>query len=152
ATPLQVAQMMCVIASGGVRYRPRVIRSITSPQGAVVKEFPVEEAARVPLRPEVLSTIRAGLRQAVTHGTGRTADLKEIAVAGKTGSAEHHRRKKPHAWFCCYAPAQNPTIVIAVLVEEGGHGSTAAGPIARRMLEAYFGIESNAPLPLVAGD
>lgn len=153
-TPLQVAQMMAVIANGGTLYRPRVVRELADASGANAQPLPVEVVKRVPIHPQVLSIVRQGLRQAVTSGTGRVAnlDFHHIAVAGKTGSAEHRRGKKSHAWFTCYAPCENPTIAIAVLVEEGGHGSTAAAPIARAMMAAYFGLEGTSPPPRVSGD
>lgn len=148
ATPLQVAQMTAVIANGGTLYQPRVVRSITDSRGRVVKTYPVqgkrlEGAEAIP--PAVLKVVREGLRQVVTVGTGRVVDLGTIAVAGKTGSAEHHRGKKAHAWFTCYAPYEKPSIAIAVLVEEGWHGATAAAPIARAMMEAYFGLQKPKP-------
>jgi len=157
ATPLQIARMISVVANGGTLYRPRVIRNVTDLKGRVIKEFPVEGKKLTgadAIRPEVLKIVREGLRQTVAHGTGAVARLEKIAVAGKTGSAEHHRQKAAHAWFCCYAPFENPTIAIAVLVEEGGHGSTSSGPIARAMLEAYFGLDKKeaGPIPTVRGD
>ncbi|MBI3945696.1 MAG: penicillin-binding protein 2 [Armatimonadetes bacterium] len=152
-TPLQVAQMTAVIANGGTLYRPRVVREVVSVDGKQRQQFPVEVAGKVPIHPEVLAIVRQGLRMVVTSGTGRTASLDQhqIAVAGKTGSAEHHRDKKAHAWFTCYAPYEKPTIAIAILVEEGWHGATAAAPIARAMMEAHFGLTKTAPAPAPAG-
>ncbi|NLC56750.1 MAG: penicillin-binding protein 2 [Armatimonadetes bacterium] len=148
ATPLQVAQMTSVIANGGTLYQPRVVRNVTDVRGRVIQEFPVQgKRLQGPdaIRPEVLKIVRDGLRQVVTSGTGRVAALDGIAVAGKTGSAEHHRAKKAHAWFTCYAPFEQPTIAIAVLVEEGWHGATVAAPVAKAMMEAYFGLDKPQP-------
>jgi penicillin-binding protein 2 len=71
------------------------------------------------------------------NGTGGQAKVDSVAVAGKTGTAQNPHGKD-HALFICFAPAEAPRIAIAVLVENAGHGSTAAAPIARKVLEAYF--------------
>jgi len=73
-------------------------------------------------------------------GTAHAANIPGIAVAGKTGTAEDPPRHKPHAWFICYAPMDNPRIALAVVVEQGGHGGAVAAPIARHILETFFGI------------
>ena len=88
------------------------------------------------------------------RGTGKAARLKEITVAGKTGTAQVVRLSKfrhtkedeipykyrDHAWFVCYAPAEDPEIAVAVIVEHGGHGGSTAGPIAKTVLSRYFNI------------
>ena len=79
---------------------------------------------------------RPGLAQAV-GGTGRASELSKIVVAGKTGTAEHFR-KESDAWFTCFAPFDDPEIVVTVVVEEGGHGGATAAPIARQVLEYFF--------------
>jgi penicillin-binding protein 2 len=71
------------------------------------------------------------------RGTGGPARLDSIAVAGKTGTAQNPHGKD-HALFICYAPAEAPRIAVAVMVENAGHGSTAAAPIARKVLQAFF--------------
>lgn len=71
-------------------------------------------------------------------GTGHVVDIEGVTVAGKTGSAEMPG-KKPHAWFICFAPVENPKIAIAVIAEEGWHGATAAAPVARAILDVYYG-------------
>jgi penicillin-binding protein 2 len=80
------------------------------------------------------------------RGTG-SATFKGFpkTVAGKSGSAETGRGTT-HSWFACYAPAENPEIAVAVLVEDGGEGSMAAAPVTRRVLESYFAIPKK-PLP-----
>ena len=101
-----------------------------------------------------LALIREGLVGAVNdrHGTGRTARLKDITVAGKTGTAQVVTMEKykevdeedvaykhrDHAWFTSFAPAENPEIAVTVLVEHGGHGGSAAAPVAKKVLERYF--------------
>ena len=85
--------------------------------------------------------MRAALGAAVREGTAHGCDIPGLSVHGKTGTAENPHGND-HAWFVCYAPADNPTIAIAVIVENGGHGGTAAVPVARRMLETYFDMHS----------
>ena len=144
ATPLQVAQMTSALANGGTLYQPRVVRSVLDLKGRVVATFPPKVTGQVPFDPKVLEIVRKGIRQAVTAGTAGHLKMKEVEVAGKTGSAESGRHTEAHAWFTCYAPYKNPTIAIAVLTEHGGHGATAAAPVARRMIRAYFGLKPDA--------
>jgi penicillin-binding protein 2 len=81
-----------------------------------------------------------GLKAVVASGTGGATKLGNVEVAGKTGSAEAPPAgSKTHAWFCCYAPADNPRIAIACFVEHGGHGGTTCAPIAKPILEKFFG-------------
>ncbi len=75
--------------------------------------------------------------ETVDRGTGGEAAIRGVAVAGKTGSAENPIGL-PHAWFTCFAPADNPTAVVTVVVENGGAGGEVAGPIARQVLEALL--------------
>jgi penicillin-binding protein 2 len=125
-TPIQMALACCVIANGGLRPKPFLLQN-SSPL-----------LNQTSLSPRALSLVARGMRLAVTSGTAKAAQLPGIAVAGKTGSAEDPPRKKPHAWFICYAPYENPQIAICVMVEQGGHGGEIAAPIARKMLAAYF--------------
>jgi peptidoglycan glycosyltransferase len=79
------------------------------------------------------------MRQVVTTGTGRGIDTPALAIAGKTGTAENPRGAA-HSWFIGFAPAQSPTLAVAVLVEHGGYGSSAAAPIARDLLLKALGL------------
>ena len=78
------------------------------------------------------------MRKAVTIGSARSLDNLPIKVAGKTGTAQFGTEEKTHAWFICFAPYDNPEIVLAVLVEGGGEGYKVAAPIAKEILEWYF--------------
>jgi cell division protein FtsI/penicillin-binding protein 2 len=91
---------------------------------------------------EYLDVVLAGLKAVVAGGTGGATRLQNVEVAGKTGSAEAPPEgSKTHAWFACYAPADNPRIAICAFVEHGGHGGTACAPIAKVMLEKFFALE-----------
>ncbi len=155
-TPLQVTLMTAALANGGTLYRPQLIEKIQGgPAGAERVFTPIAEG-RVHGNSQTIKLIRKGMEDAVNkpHGTGQAARFNEITVAGKTGTAQVVRLAKfkdvdeknipfkyrDHAWFTCYAPAENPEIAVTVLVEHGGHGGSAAAPIARKILAWYFNI------------
>lgn len=141
-TPLQMALVASAVANRGTVMKPFVVKRIIQPDGAVIDTQP-SVLKQVPLAPEYWQWIERGMRDAVTGagGTAHAANLPGIAVAGKTGTAEDPPRTKPHAWFICYAPMENPRIALAVVVEQGGHGGAVAAPIARHILETFFGME-----------
>lgn len=145
ATPLQQALVLMAVANGGVIYKPRLVDKVLAPDGTPVQVFTPEVLHTVYLRPEVWNIIRQGLAAVTARGTA-AAPFQGFPypVAGKTGSSETGW-KTTHSWFACYAPADNPAIAVAALVEEGGEGSVAAAPLVRRVLEAYFGIPSRQP-------
>jgi penicillin-binding protein 2 len=139
ATPLQMARVTAVIANGGRLVRPHVARGAEAP---------------VPLgiRPETIAAVKEGMRAVVAEGTGRRARLPTIEVCGKTGSAQVVAKSRlekspnafdllPHGWFLAFAPADDPRIVLAVLVEHGRSGGESAAPVARQILAHYFGLE-----------
>lgn len=137
-TPLQQAMLLMAVANGGVMYRPRLVNQVLAQDGSVVQTFPAEILRRVYLQPEHWELVRQGLKQVAASGTG-AAVFRDFqpAIAGKSGSAETGKGTT-HSWFACYAPADRPEIAVAVLVEEGGEGSTAAAPVVRDVLQAYF--------------
>jgi penicillin-binding protein 2 len=146
--------MTSALANGGTLYRPGIIESVRDPDGRVVKRFEPMVVDRLVGQGQNLKLIRSGLVEAVNgrRGTGKPAKLENITVAGKTGTAQVVRLKqykhlkeedipyqfRDHAWFTCFAPAENPEIAVTVLVEHGLHGGSGAAPIARAVLEAYF--------------
>ncbi|HET6946855.1 MAG TPA: penicillin-binding protein 2 [bacterium] len=135
-TPLQVARMISSVANGGTLLQPHVLLQA---QGADRKPQPapvVVQASGV-YGAKTLAVLHEGLRAAVERGTGRATNLKQVAVAGKTGSAENPRGK-PHAWFAGYAPVDAPRVAVVAFVEHGFRGGLAAAPIVRRVLEAAF--------------
>ncbi len=154
-TPLQLALMTATVANGGTLYKPTLIESVRDPDGRILQQFEPVVLERFTGQGRNLKLVRDALVEAVNgkHGTGRRARLKNITVAGKTGTAQVVRLKqyrhlkeedipykwRDHAWFTCFAPAENPEIAVTVLVEHGLHGGSAAAPIARAVLEKYFG-------------
>lgn len=135
ATPLQLCLAYAAIANDGVFPRPRLLAWVDS-AGTQVYTAPVrQDTAEV--NPVHLRQVRLALERVVAYGTARTARLEEIAIAGKTGTAENPAGPD-HAWFVGYAPADRPEVVFAVLVENAGHGGAVAAPIASRLIRAYF--------------
>jgi penicillin-binding protein 2 len=138
-TPLQVAQLYGLVATDGRMPPVHLIRS-------------ADLAPRPPLglNPRYMAVLRDGLTAVINEqgGTGyATAYLPELRYAGKTGTAQSGK-SEPHAWFAGFAPAENPRIAFAVIVEYGGHGGTAAGPVVREIVKTCqaHGYLSDQPL------
>jgi len=107
------------------------------------RQVPPPPREVVKVKPEYMKVVLDGLKAVVASGTGGATRLGNIAVAGKTGSAEAPPKgSKTHSWFACYAPAEKPRIAMCVFIEHGGHGGSAAAPIAKLMLQKFFGMES----------
>jgi hypothetical protein len=130
ATPLQMASVAATIANRGVRVRPRIVR-----------EEPV--VRRRVVRTKVAGQIRDMMVAVVAGGTGRSAALPGVTVAGKTGTAElvatgtsGSDPRNTTAWFVAFAPASKPKVAVAVMLVGAGHGGTSAAPVARRVLQA----------------
>jgi peptidoglycan glycosyltransferase len=121
-TPLHVAQWTGVVANNGVLWQPRLLATSHEP---APKRIVSATAAR---------EVAAMMRGAVASGTGRHADVPGLRVCGKTGTAQTGSGPD-HAWFTCFAPQDNPQIVVTVLVDRGGFGGAVAAPIARAVLE-----------------
>ena len=137
-SPLQMALMIGAVASGGKVYRPFLVREVVRPDGSVIRETKPEIKHQVQAPAEAFKLVQQGMRAAVASGTGRVADIPDVAVAGKTGSAENPGRPA-HGWFICYAPAESPRIAVAAVVEHGRHGATTAAPVCRAILDVFFG-------------
>jgi penicillin-binding protein 2 len=139
ATPLQLAQMIAAVASGGVFMQPHLL-----------KNFPNPRVDRFPLSEETVEKVTQGMYGVVNEGgTAAGVHLQNIEFCGKSGTAQvigyntrdrlgKQQQFKDNAWFVGYAPRRNPEIVVAVLVQGGGHGGEAAAPIARDIVKAYY--------------
>ena len=156
-TPLQLANMMAAVANGGTLYRPRIVDKIESVDGLTVREYSAEKIRTIDLKPQTLRRVRQALADVVsgTGGTGRAARSSAVTVAGKTGTAQVIEMKgaylkseqlsyfnRDHAWFVAYAPVENPQIALVALVEHGGHGGSAAAPLAKKVFEKYMELQS----------
>jgi penicillin-binding protein 2 len=150
-TPLQTARMMAAVANGGTLLRPYIIDRIGSgPTGEPEDVTEPKVVGTLPVSPAHLAAIQEALFGVTTMEIGtaphRFAGLR-IPVAGKTGTAESGGPETlPHSWFGAYAPANDPEIAIAIVVETVGEGSTFAAPMTRQVVEAYYGLPLT-PLP-----
>ncbi len=153
-TPLQIAVMTAMIANGGKKYQPQMVERVMRPDGTVVEKLEPRLANEVGGVQQYLPLIRQGMYDVVQgkKGTARIARIEGLEIAGKTGTAQVVKiaqykglkdeeipyKFRDHAWFTCYAPADEPEIAVTVLVEHGLHGSSGASPIAKAVLETYF--------------
>ncbi len=133
-TPLQMAVVAAALANRGVAMRPFVLLQVRAPDGRVLAAY-AEHGGRDALPSGIASQVAADMVEAVRDGTGTAAQLPGVVVAGKTGTAEN-----PHgatdAWFIAFAPADHPTVALAVLLENAGVGGQVAAPAARQVLAA----------------
>jgi penicillin-binding protein 2 len=130
ATPLQVANATSAIAMRGKLYRPRLVAP--SAKGELIRELSWSDAT--------LESVIEGMKMTVSAGTGQTMRVNNVSVAGKTGTAEYMdsgvRRK--HVWCTAFAPAENPEIVVCVMLDNGVGGGKDAGPVVQKILAHYF--------------
>jgi penicillin-binding protein 2 len=149
-TPIQMARVVAAIANGGKVYKPYVVEKVESPAGEILYRAKPEVQSRLGASPATLEAVRESLVGVVNDGTAKAARLAHIQVAGKTGTAQvvaidrdnpkkkQARSKEDHAWFVAYAPADDPQVAVAVLIEHGGHGGEDAAPLARRVIKAHL--------------
>ena len=144
-TPLQAAMVMGEIAADGKRYKPHLVSKILDTNGNALQEIQPELLSTLDVPEKNIRLIQEGLHKVTTIGTA-ASNFHGFAVdiAGKTGTAENSQGRD-HGWFVAYGPFDNPNIVVAVIVEQGGFGSQSAVPIGRKILEAAFGIGPYAP-------
>jgi penicillin-binding protein 2 len=165
-TPIQLAHATATIANDGVAFRPHLVQRIEDVRTGESRVIEREPAYRLAVKPEHLAVIRNALVQVNKEGTSAAAFRDASYVSGgKTGTAQvfslkgeeykAHRvdeRLRDHAWYIAYAPADRPSIALAVLVENGGFGAQAAAPIARQVLDYYLlGLKAAGPAPLHDG-
>ncbi len=167
-TPLQLVMVYSALANGGTLFKPRIIRQIESMDGTVVKVFPPEKKGTLGFSADTLALINSGLWGVVNEkgGTGGALRRPEADVAGKTGTAQViglpsdekarslkvvSARFRDHALFACFAPFKDPEIAVAVIMENAGHGGSAAAPLARKIIDAYFQNKKDHGKQMVAG-
>lgn len=138
-TPLQMADMISAIANRGTYFKPYIVEKIVKEDGTQLYRNVIKTKAPIEMSDETWDFINKALIQTVEKGTGKRSKLPGIKVAGKTGTAQNPQGED-HAWFVTYAPADNPEIAIAIIVENGGGGGLNAVPIARKIYEAYFNL------------
>jgi len=146
-TPIQLAQLASFVANDGVTFRPQLVNKVVSPEGKVLKVFEHVMNSNIKLKKETLKLVKDGMRGVVNEpgGTAYGSRLQNVAMCGKTGTAQTASLDKgghDHAWFIAYAPSEEPAIAITALVEHGGHGSSAAAPIAKAITENLFRVKT----------
>jgi penicillin-binding protein 2 len=134
---------MCAIANRGLIYRPHLLHQVLSASGRIIHQVQPEVMYKVAANPEVWALLQKSLTDVVNskRGTGKQARLEGIKVAGKTATAQNPHGED-HAAFAAFAPAEKPEIAVLVYLENAGGGGAEAAPLARKVLEAYFGIAS----------
>lgn len=130
-TPLQVAAYTAAIANGGTLYRPHLVSAALDPVNKVQYNVPNQTLAKNIVADNYLAIVREGMHAAVAGGSARSLYDLPVEVAAKTGTAQWSKKAPTHAWFTSFAPYRNPKIVITVMIEEGGEGSTIAAPVAK---------------------
>ena len=136
-TPLHVAMLGAAVANGGVMMKPYLVESVTTSSGMTLSNKKPEQLCQ-PMSSLCAGYLNELMVGTVSEGTGRSARISGITVAGKTGTAENET-DNDHAWFVGYAPAENPRIAVAVLLEyDGGAGGKNAAPIARDLIKKYL--------------
>jgi peptidoglycan glycosyltransferase len=125
------------ICNDGVLCRPYIADHIENDTGTIVRRFDKQEYGKL-LNKEDTQRIRSLMEAVTDYGTGSALSGRGYDVAGKTGSAEYNEDKDSHGWFVGYAQDGEKQIAIAVIVEDGGSGSSSAVPVAGEVFDAYF--------------
>jgi penicillin-binding protein 2 len=156
-SPLQLVMAYAAIANGGTLYKPQVVRRIEDGEGHLIQSIEPVVVGKLQVKPQNLAMVTEGLRAVVNEpgGTAYWKRLKEVEVAGKTGTAQvialgaGPRLKeeqmgyfqRDHAWFVAFAPAEKPEIAVVVLDEHGGHGGSVSAPPAMEIIKKYFSLK-----------
>lgn len=137
-TPMQLAVMLSIVANGGVKYQPYLVDSILNVDGSVFEKPKRHEGKHIDVSQQTIDYIRMGM-SATTQEGGTASYFSGLpkAIAGKTGTAENSHGRD-HGLFVAYGPVDNPELVVVCIVEQGGFGSTAAGPIVYKAFEEFF--------------
>ncbi|MDP8246112.1 MAG: penicillin-binding protein 2 [Candidatus Hinthialibacter antarcticus] len=141
-TPIQVATALNAIANRGTVYQPQLAQKILAPDERVMQVFEPKVAHQIDASTETWDIIHQSMWDVVNAGgTGRRIikDDDNFEIAAKTGTAQTSIGDLTHAWFVCFAPYDNPEITITVITELAGHGGEQAAPLARQLLDVYFG-------------
>lgn len=143
ATPLQMAMVAAGIANRGEVMKPYLVASVRTPDLKTIEQTK-PEALHQAVSPEVANQITEMMVDVVDNGTGAPAAIRDVRVAGKTGTAQTSPERPPYAWFVAFAPADDPEVAVAVVIEKAGversdiAGGRLAGPIARDVIEAVL--------------
>jgi penicillin-binding protein 2 len=140
-TPMGLMQLASFMGNEGVTFKPQIVNRIVSPRGKVVKVFEPVMAADAKLNKGHITLVKEGMKGVVNEPGGTaysTAHVQNVSMSGKTGSAQSGTGGADHAWFIAFAPSDTPSVSMAILVEHGMHGASAAAPIAKTVAEVMF--------------
>jgi len=161
-TPIQMARFYALVANGGKLVTPHLFADVEGPGSLPILPRPTQPAPQViDVSRSALHTVRDGLFRATHDPEGTSTAVFgtfPVPIAGKTGTAEkwssEYQRMFDQAWWCGYGPADDPRLVVCVVIENGGHGGSAAAPAARRVFEEYFGVDAAqvGPVPISETD
>jgi penicillin-binding protein A len=143
ATPLQMAMVAAGIANRGVVMKPYLVSELRAPDLSVLQTTQPQQLSTA-VTPQVAAELTQMMVTVVNSGTGTNGAIPGVTVAGKTGTAQVGGGKSPHAWFVSFAPAENPRVAVAVVIENGGgatevSGNQLAAPVARAVMRAVLG-------------
>lgn len=139
-TPLQQATLIGSLATNKGVYRPHFMKELRDSQGNVVRRYEPEIIRQGKMKPYTHRVLLAAMDSVVNHpgGTGKRGAIPGIRVGAKTGSGEWKKGEKTHAWYAAVAPLEKPEIAVAVIMEAAGGGGAVSGPIAKKVMMAYF--------------
>jgi len=163
-TPLQAAVLAMVIANEGELFKPVILEEIQGVPAQELNKYAAKMIQKVNFSPDTWKLVKTAMSEVVSNPSGTAywgARSDKVKIAGKTGTAQVVKAKRfegmsekdipvkfrDHAWFIAYAPADNPRVAVSVLVEHGGHGASAAAPLARTMIEKYMELYASDQLP-----
>ncbi len=140
-TPVSLARFICAVANGGRLIKPHLMLRVEEPGGVVRRDATEEtwDLNHIPSTPDQIKLLDYAMEKVVMDpgGTGGRAKVGQIRIGGKTGTAQNPHGED-HALFVCFAPVESPRIVVAVVIEEAGHGGSVAAPVAQRVMKAYL--------------
>ena len=136
-SPLNMLLICSSVANNGNMVKPYIVKTATKDNGTLIYKAN-EKNLSTPMSSECATFIKDLMIETVSGGTGKNASLKNIVVAGKTGTSENEK-EEDHSWFVGFAPADNPEIAVAIILEnDGGSGGSTAAPVAKKIFESYF--------------
>jgi penicillin-binding protein 2 len=143
-TPLQMALVASAVGNNGRAFRPHFVRAVQGPEDKSPRFTKPVETVSAEAPDSFWRSLRSAMGTVVASGTARRAQIPGVVWGGKTGSTQHGRGRRTHSWFVGIAPLENPTIAIAVLAEEAGHGGDVAAPVAAQVVRAWLQADSKA--------
>lgn len=138
ATPIQLAMMLSIVANGGTQYQPYLVDAILNADGTEYAKAEHGKPKRIDISQQTIDYMRMGMSATTQEGgTASYFNALPRKIAGKTGTAENSHGRD-HGLFVAYGPVEDPELVVVCIVEQGGYGSSAAGPIVYKVFEEYF--------------